>query len=139
MAGRASVLSPANEPLFNPAPVRNPTRVNLGPGGGGGVSEFPFQFSWPGLVNYTDISPGIPTLSDLTLTIVYWTWIDSPSTVGFDVLVNGSTVNSISTSADGFDGMSQLIAPGDIVAIEITSIGTAGSRGLWVGVGAEPA
>lgn len=139
MSGRASTFSPANEPLFDPSPVRNPTRVNIGVPGGGGVSEWPFQFSWPGLVNALDVSPGVPTLQGLILSRFAITCIDWDSTsISGRIEVNGSTAYSFTKSANDLDDtLFYSINATDVVSIELTSIGTGTARGMWIGVGAD--
>ena len=132
--GGASVFSPASQPLFTGQLVRNPTRVNLA--GGGGVGEFPFQWSWPGLVNYTAAGEGIPSIAGVTLNYAYYTVISGGLAVTVGIYINGVFQTSFLVSSNGSTLLSPapIAAPGDVVGIAILDVGAGNITGLWVGL-----
>jgi len=136
MTGKASIFSPSKEPIFEGQLVRNPTRVQQQGGGGGGVGEFPFQWSWPGLVNYTAAGEGIVTIAGSVINYAYYTLIGGGGPVTVAVYFNGVFQVDFSFSATGstFLETGPTAAAGDIVGIAVTAVGTGAASGLWVGL-----
>lgn len=134
--GRASVLSPANQPLFEGQLIRNPTRVNR-PGGGGGDPEFPFQWSFPGLVNYTAQSPKIWNINAKFINYAFYSFVTAPSTsVSFQIFVNNAFAFEVSgVNADGYTFIESGAIP-DLAVVDcrLTSVGTGDAIGLWIGL-----
>ncbi len=135
MSGRSSRFSPASEPLFDPAPNRADRRIRQqAGGGGGGGSEWPFQFSWPGLINYTDESPGILSFAGTSLSIWYASLIVNTSALSVNVRVNGVTAQTLSISGNGGGALSVSVPPGALVSLDVASFGGGASRGMWIGL-----
>lgn len=117
--------------------MRNPTRVQQQGGGYGGGDEFPFQFSWPGLINYTDTAPGIVALTAAAISQWYVTLQDSTSTIALALLVNGISVATFTGINTDFASASIgpiNVASTDVVAVSVTSFGSGASSGLWTGL-----
>lgn len=135
-SGQASVFSPSAVPVFDGTIVRGATRVRLPPGSG--ISEFPFQFSWPGLVNYIDSSPYIRTES--TLRITGWAaTMRTSASITMQLQKNGfglgnfsfSTINSTGTFQSFFN-----VDPGDVISLAVISFGVGSARSMWIGLSA---
>lgn len=135
MSGKASVFAPANQPIFDGRVVRNPTRVQQQGGTGyGGSSEFPFQYSWPNLVNYTASSPAIATVSGTTLLTAYYSLITSGGPIQAQIFVNGVFADSISFSNSGFQPIDVFVPSNGLVGIFLSDIGNGAAQGLWLGL-----
>ena len=134
--GVASVLSPSNQPLFAGQIVRNPTRVQQQ--GGGGAGEFPFQWSWPNLVNVAPAtSPVIPNIAEITINSILWTLIDFPTSGSLTVqfYVNGGLVHTQSgINTNGSATVSIAIPALAVTGIIVTAVGSGDATGLWVGM-----
>ena len=133
---RASVLSPANQPLFLGQQIRNPTRVNLPPGGQG---EFPFQWSWPNLVNVAPaVSPVIFNIAETTINSIAWTLLDFPTAGSITVqfYVNGGLVHTqAGINTNGFVEPTPIVIPPlAVTGIIVTAVGSGDATGLWVGM-----
>lgn len=137
MTGKASIFSPSKEPIFEGQLVRNPTRVQQQGGDGGGVGEFPFQWSWPGLVNYTAAGEGIVTIAGSVINYAYYTLISPPTggAISVAVFYNGVQETTFSISGTGSTFLeATAAAPGTVIGIAITGVGTGDASGLWIGI-----
>jgi hypothetical protein len=133
---KAGVFSPSSQPIFDGQLVRNPTRIQLQQGGQG---EFPFQWSWPGLVNYAPaVSPVIPNIAEITINTIGWTLVNYPTTdIDIEFYVNGGLVHTITgIASNGWESL----APGIVIpalavtGIIIDNVGSADGSGLWIGM-----
>ena len=136
--GRASVLSPSNQPLFEGQQVRNPTRVNK-PEGGGDATEFPFEWSWPGLVNYTDPAPEIWTVNGANINYVFYSFVSNPTAnITVEFRLNGAfffSMTILAASPTGFQFIESGVVPAlNRVDARVTNVGNGDGAGLWLGL-----
>lgn len=138
MSGNASIFSPSKRPIFDGQVVRNPTRVQQQGGGGGGAGEFPFQWSWPNLVNVTPAtSPVIANIAEITINSIFWTLLDFPTSGSLTIqfYVSGVLVHTESgINSNGFVNVSITIPFLAVTGIIVTAVGSGDASGLWVGM-----
>lgn len=135
--GRASVLSPSNQPLFEGQQVRNPTRVNT-PAGGGTAQEFPFQWSYPALVNYVTNGPKAVSIGGHSISYMWHTYETAPISGAFVQVTLNGVAQGVPIQLVGVGpvrtAFALTVAPGDTVGLNVTNTGTGDGRGLWVGL-----
>jgi hypothetical protein len=132
----SDVKQPATSPIFDVAPTRHEPRINL-PDGASNEEQWPFQWSWPGLVNTVQTSTGIYVFTAVTLSRLAYTWRSIGATVGIQLLKNGSFQMAQTISAPSSGSVSVNIAEvaaGSVLAIRISAFGTGVSEGLWIGL-----
>ena len=141
-SGKASVFSPAYSPIFSPDATRGATRVRLqGTGyGGGGDPEFPFQWGWPGLVNYSAPGLGIPSILGHSLVRAFWTLNTAPTSgsIEIGVYVNAVLDSSFTFSANGSGAAAISVAAGSVVGVYVIDFASGDAEGLWFGLTTVP-
>jgi hypothetical protein len=132
---KAGVFSPSSQPIFDGQLVRNPTRIQLQ---GGGAGEFPFQWSWPNLVNVAPaVSPAIFNIAETRINSIVWTLLDPPTSgsITIEFYVLGVLVHTeAGINNNGFVNIPIVIPALAVTGIVITVVGSADASGLWVGM-----
>jgi hypothetical protein len=114
---------PASMPIAHQRIVRGEAVRRL-PGQITGGGSFP-TFSWPGTVNFLDISPPWPVIADASYTSLVLVMADGTAAIDIDVLVNGSVADSVAASATATQTLAITVAvtAGDYIQLELTDDG----------------
>lgn len=137
MSARPGIFSPATETLMGSTTRRGQTRVRA-QGSGGTGQEFPFQWSYPALVNYTTNGPRVVSIGGHSINYMWHTYETAPiSGVSVQVTLNGvgqGTPTVLTGAGPVRTALALTVAAGDIVGLNVTNTGTGDGRGLWVGL-----
>lgn len=130
---KAGIFTPASQPIFDGQVVRNPTRVEQPPGG---VGDYPFQFSWPGLINYFGESPRIPDLSGGVINEMRVTFQTLGSgSLSIQIRYDGVTQQTIPVSGSGaFAVTAGAYGAGSVISVNVSAIGSGSYAGMWIGL-----
>lgn len=91
-------------------------------------------YSWPGTVNFTDVSPNWIMLAARNFTLCLVTQADDQDVLAFEILVNEIAVESVGTSATYFQAIPIVMSTVqyDNVRLDLTGFGTGQSTNLTV-------
>lgn len=131
----SSVKIPWSQPIANPVATRVPPNIivpeTVAP------EEWPFQWSWYGLVNAVQIAPSVRLRRDRAISVFAWNFVDLGTSVSVNVTRNGSAVLS-QTMSVGTNEVSNFgsiaFTAGQRIGITVTAIGDGTSQGLWIGI-----
>lgn len=127
---RAAPHSPAYAPAFDQTVIRGMTKQYRNNGSLGGLPVF----SWPGQVNFTDISPNWVMLAARDLTSATVVQADGHSLLGISILVNEITVESMSVPSTYKSNIAISVTThlNDTVRLILTDFGTGAAENLTV-------
>jgi len=127
----ASTQGPSSSPLFDPSARRS--RQGQIPTVDVAFQGWLFEFSWPGLVNFVQVSQSILVPSDVTITEIAYTF-RTAQPITFQVRRDNSIMSTQAVSANGTAAVSIAYTAGQTAAVGISVVGGGAAEGLWVGM-----
>lgn len=133
----SSVKVPWSQPIANPVATRVPPNIvvpeTVAP------EEWPFQFSWPGMINAANVnSPAVRANRSRTISTLAWTLENLGTTIQIAIQRNGGTIylRTLSSGADeeSIVGGPLSISAGQQLRIRVTNVGDGTSFNAWWGI-----